>query len=243
MTGDRVIRDLADPEYVHGQYASEAGLAARKSIYANAITGTDARLIVFDAVAEARPTSVLEVGCGEGELAERLVGELGVSVVAIDQSPRMVEVARSRGLDARIGDVQALTFEAACFDVVVAAWMLYHVPDLARALGEIARVLRPGGRLVAVTNYTDHLHEMFRLVGLERWDFPFGGENGDALLRHLFAHVDRRDADGTVTFPDADAVRRYFASSERLSPWIDRIPELPEPLVARRRPVVFVAEK
>jgi SAM-dependent methyltransferase len=241
MTSDRVVRGLADPAHVRAQYATEACLAARKSIYTHA-AGVDARQVAFDAVAEVGPSDVLEVGCGEGELAERLLGELGVTLVAIDQSPRMVELARSRGVDARLGDVQELPFTDGAFDVVLAAWMLYHVPSLDRALREIARVLRPGGRLVAVTNYADHLLEMLELVGIERWDLPFGGENGEELLRSVFPRVQRRDAEGTITFPDADSIRRYLGSSERLADRVDRVLDLTEPLVARRRPVVFVAD-
>jgi len=154
----------------------------------------------------------------------------------------MVALARARGIDASPGDVQDLPFPDRSFDVVVAAWMLYHVPALDRGLAEIVRVLRPGGRLVAVTNYSDHLYEMFQLVGLERWELPFSGENGSDLLRPYFARVERLDAEGTVTLRDADAVRRYLGSSERLSQFVDRVPELTEPLVVRRRPVVFVAE-
>jgi ubiquinone/menaquinone biosynthesis C-methylase UbiE len=151
---------FADAAHVRAQYATEDGLAARKSIYSEA-SGVDARHVLFEAVAEARPARVLEVGCGEGELAERLIRELGVALVALDQSARMVELARRRGVDARVGDAQDLPFEDASFDVVVAAWMLYHVADLQQCLEELARVLRPGGRLVAVTNYSDHLTEMF----------------------------------------------------------------------------------
>jgi SAM-dependent methyltransferase len=241
VTTDRVVRGTADPAYVSRQYASEAGLAARKSIYEE-VGGLDAREVAFQAIAEGSPERVLEVGCGEGELAERIGRELGAHVVAVDQSERMVALARARGIDASPGDVQDLPFPDRSFDVVVAAWMLYHVPALDRGLAEIVRVLRPGGRLVAVTNYSDHLYEMFQLVGLERWELPFSGENGSDLLRPYFARVERLDAEGTVTLRDADAVRRYLGSSERLSQFVDRVPELTEPLVVRRRPVVFVAE-
>lgn len=78
----------------------------------------------------AAPASVLEVGCGWGELAARIIRETGAAVTAIDPSPRMVELARQRGVDARVGDVQELPFENGSFAAVVAAWMLYHVPDL-----------------------------------------------------------------------------------------------------------------
>lgn len=233
---------LDDPAHVREQYASEAGLAARKAVYTE-VTGPDARELLFDAVAEVSPSRVLEVGCGEGELAERLMNDLGVDVVALDQSPRMVELTMARGVDARFGDIQELPFADESFDVAVAAWMLYHVPALDLALNELARVLIPGGRLVAVTNCADHLFEMFELAGAGRWELPFGGENAEPLLSRYFARVERREADGTVTFRDADAIRSYLRSSERLAPFAGQVPELTEPLVARRRPVVFVAEK
>jgi SAM-dependent methyltransferase len=233
---------LDDPAHVRAQCATENGLAARKSIYQGA-AGIDPRQVVFDAVTEVEPRRVLEAGCGEGELAARLVAELGVDLVAIDQSARMVDLARAKGIEAHVGDVQELEFDDASFDVVVAAWVLFHVPALDLALGELARVLRPGGRLVAATNQADHLAEMYELIGVDRAPLPFGAENGGEHLRRHFARVERRDADGTVTFATADTIRRYLGSSERLAPYASRVPELSEPLGARRRPVVFVADK
>lgn len=233
---------LNDPAYVREQYESETGLAARKAVYTE-VTGPDAREIVFTAVAEVAPETVLEVGCGEGELSERMQGELGAEVVAVDQSERMVELTRARGVDARVGDVQQLSFPDASFDVVVAAWMLYHVPSLDLALRELARVLKVGGRIVAATNAADHLVEMMELAGIERLVLPFGAENGEELLACHFQRVERRSADGTVTFRDAEQIRSYLRSSARLWHGADHVPELTEPLIARRRPVVFVAEK
>jgi SAM-dependent methyltransferase len=233
---------LDDPAYVERQYETEERLRARKAIYDGA-AGVDARDVAFDAVSEADPRAVLEVGCGEGELAERIQSELGVELVALDQSARMVELCRERGLDARVGDVQELPFEDGSFDVGVAAWMLFHVPDLDQAIGELARVLRPGGRLVAVTNYRDHLIELFDLAGAERFELPFGAEKGADWLGRHFGMVERRDAEGTVTLSDADRLRSYLRSSDRLAVHAESVPELDAPLVARRRQAVFVATK
>lgn len=237
-----VVRELNDPEHVVRQYESEAGLAARKAVYRE-VTGPDARQIAVDEVLRGAPDRVLEVGCGEGELAERLASVVS-EVVAIDQSPRMVELTRKRGVDARVADVQELPFPDASFDAVLAAWMLYHVPDLDRGLSEIRRVLRPGGRLVATTNSADHLGELLALGGITRWDLPFAAENAAESLERHFANVERRDAYGTVTFRDIELVESYFASSERLAGALDRLPQaLAAPLVARRLPVVFVATR
>ena len=108
---------FSDPRYVRAQYATEDGLLARKSIYYES-SGPDARDVVFSAIAETDPDDVLEVGCGEGELAERIARELSAKIVAVDQSERMVALARERGVDAEIGDAQELPFDDASFDVV-----------------------------------------------------------------------------------------------------------------------------
>jgi SAM-dependent methyltransferase len=229
-----------DPADVSAQYATEANLEARRSIYANA-EGPDAREVTFEAAAEIAPARVLEVGGGPGELAARIADELDAAVVMIDLSPRMVELARRRGVDARVGDVQALPFDDGEFDCVVAAWMLFHVPDLGCGLAEIARVLRPGGRLVATTNGEAHLRELRQIAGRAAWARVFTRENGAEILGRHFARVERRDADGWITIEDAETVRAWVASLDG-----DASVELPPfelPLRARQASSVFVAEK
>ena len=166
-------------------------------------TGPNAISMSREAVAEVAPLRVLEVGCGRGETAEWIAREPGAEVIALDQSERMVELTRARGIDARLGDVQELPFEDESFDCVVAAWMLYHVPDLDRGLAELARVLRPAGRLVAVTNSQ---RQMPGALGADRCRArgkTFSAENGEERLRRHFAAVERRDADGYAIFePD-----------------------------------------
>ena len=234
---------LHDADAVRIEYSTEAGLVARRAAYEHA-TGPNAPAMVFDAIAEAGPRSYLEVGCGPGDLAARVAAELGADVVAVDLSPRMVELARGRGVDARVGDVQALPFEDGSFDCAVAAWMLYHVPDVPSALAELARVLRPGGRLVAVTNRLGHLRELRELLGLPpRLETTFSGDNGEALLRRHFAHVDVRDAGGAVTFPDREAVLEYVRASRALFEGRDDVPDFDGPLIVTRSPVLFVATR
>ena len=234
---------LDDPDVVRREYATEEGLRARASVY-EGVSGPDAREAAFEAVREAAPRDVLEVGCGWGESAARIASELGARVVAVDLSPRMVELARARGLDARLGDVRRLELADASFDVAVANWMLYHVPDLDAALAELARVLRPGGRLVAATNGIDHLGELWALVRRDRRAEPvrFLAETAEEPLRRHFATVRRQDVVGAVTFRDRDAVRGYVASSVAHKHLAERVPELDGPLVATRRNTIFVAE-
>jgi SAM-dependent methyltransferase len=142
---------LDNPLLVQWEYASEERLAQRNAVYHRLLDGANPENVVFDAVVESAPQRFLDAGCGMGELAERVKRELGAEVCAIDFSPRMVELTRARGIDAQVADIQALPFEDASFDCVGAGWVLYHVPELDQAVRELARVLRPGGRLVAGT--------------------------------------------------------------------------------------------
>jgi SAM-dependent methyltransferase len=230
---------LNDPALVRSEYEDETRLAVRQAAHASA-EGPDALEIVFAAVAEVSPRRVLDVGCGQGEIALRIATELGADVAAVDQSRRMVELTRERGVDARLGDVQELDFPDEAFDCVVAAWMLFHVDDLDRGLREIARVLRPRGRLVAATNGRDHLRELYDLLGTTSPRSEFTGENGDrALLKH-FASVARREARGHLVFGSREAAQAYVDAGLSIS---GTLPPIEGPIRVSRTPVIFVAEK
>lgn len=231
---------IDDPAAVARQYATETNLEARRSLYEDA-EGPDPRELAFDAVAEARPRRILEVGGGPGELAARFGDELDAEVTMLDISARMVELARGRGVDARVGDVQELPFENGVFDCAVAAWMLFHVPDLDRGLSELARVLRPGGRLVAVTNAEHHLQELRSLAGTAAWERVFTRENGAELIERHFASVERRDADGWVTVADDATIRAFVDSLDAAEPV--RLPPYELPLRSRRATSIFVATR
>jgi SAM-dependent methyltransferase len=234
------VTRLDDPALVADEYADETRLRRRASAYTGAHTALDARVPAVAAVVEARPARVLEVGCGWGELAEWLARDTAAQVVAVDLSERMVELARARGVDAQVGDVQELPFADGSFDVAVAAWMLYHVPDLDRGLSELARVLRPGGALVAVTNSVGHLRELRDLLAYpDGQEELFNRENGEELLRRHFSQVERRDADGIVTVRDR---QKLVAYRDSMQVPVQPVPEqVPLPFVIHRRVSVFVA--
>jgi SAM-dependent methyltransferase len=235
-----VTQRLDDPELVRREYATDARLTARASSYRFA-DGPDPTEIVFEAIAEAAPRRFLEVGCGSGWLSERVLRELRCEVVAFDQSDYMVEAARARGVDARVGDVTSLPLPDGKFDCAVAAWMLYHVKDVDRALTELARVLRDGGRLVAVTNSRAHLGELADLLGVERAPYTFAAENGEELLRRHFARVERRDAFGWVVFPSRREAQEHV---DNMIIWGGlELPQFEGPLRVRKAPTVFIADK
>lgn len=100
------------------------------------------------------PGDVLDVASGDGVLAE-LLAPHARRYVCVDSSPRVVAAARERlsrhrHVEVLEGDMQALPLPAAGFDLVLLMHALTYAERPAQALAEAARVLRPGGRLVAV---------------------------------------------------------------------------------------------
>lgn len=95
---------------------------------------------------------VLDAGCGTGGLIRRLQARHPAwEWVGVDAEPLACQLARQRvapGTRIELGRLEALPFPAAEFDAVVTADVLYHLRDDEQALHELARVLRPGGRLV-----------------------------------------------------------------------------------------------
>lgn len=91
---------------------------------------------------------ILECGCGTGLILEK-IARFARSAKAIDLSPGMLHAARARGLDVREASVTAIPFADRTFDVCCSFKVLAHVPQVGRALAEMARVTRPGGVVIA----------------------------------------------------------------------------------------------
>ena len=119
-------------------------------------------------------TQVLEIGCGRGELAVYLAS-LGPSrLVAADFSPVAVEKAKAtaqgvgiKNIEFAVDDIESLSFNDGTFDTVVSCETVEHIPDPQLAVRELARVLKPGGRLFLTTpNYLSvtGLHRAFRVA-------------------------------------------------------------------------------
>jgi demethylmenaquinone methyltransferase/2-methoxy-6-polyprenyl-1,4-benzoquinol methylase len=90
--------------------------------------------------------SVLDVAAGTGSIT-RLLQDRGASVVSLDQSPQMLATAVARGATGVLATAETLPFADEQFDVVTFGYLLRYVEDVAGAMSELARVLRPGGRM------------------------------------------------------------------------------------------------
>lgn len=217
-------------------YATEEHLAVRMRTHElYSFPKIDYPRWVVDTITWRGDEWVLDVGAGPGTYRE-LVQERAPSglYVAGDLSWGMIRRVSETGTPALNLDVQQLPFASGVFDVVLANHMLYHVPDVARALGEMKRVLKPDGMLLAATNSASTMPELdtlarraCTLLGYPRQEFiphhqAFTLENGPAQVARFFRAVARYDLPSAFHFPSVEPVLEYINSLKAI-----RAPQLP----------------
>jgi SAM-dependent methyltransferase len=234
------MRDFRDPGLVSREYATMERLRMRRLDRTGWLSGDDDPwLLALAAIAEKHPARVLDAGCGTGDFAALIAAP---EVTCIDSSPAAVAATRARGLHALPADLQELPFADATFDVAVANWVLYHVPDRARAIQELARVLTPAGRFVGCYNAPGHLGELWSLLGAAPDEDGFGASNGPAELGRSFARVEVREATSEVLWERRDRLQAYLDAYRELRGPLTA-PNVAYPFAATRRNVVLVADR
>jgi trans-aconitate methyltransferase len=153
---------------------------------------------------------ILDLGCGDGALTEKLVA-MGCSVVGVDGSPEFVDAARARGLDVRIADGERLSFHEE-FDAVLSNAALHWMKRADDVIDGVWRALKPGGRFVA----------------------ELGGHGCVAkIVAALYAALARRGVDGDRVnpwyFPTVEDYRNRLEARGFQVTWIALIPR-PTPL-------------
>jgi len=154
----------------------------------------------------------LEVAVGTGLNLPFYASE--VTLTGVDLSPAMVALARKRAtalgrdVELREGDAEALPFADASFDTVVCVLSLCTIPDPAKALAEMARVLRPGGRLLLL----DHIGSDRRpVLALQRFLERFTARNGEYQTRRQLPLL------GPAGFTVTESERLKLGSVERVA--------------------------
>ena len=222
--GERCLSNMMTTRRdVQQQYATPANLNARSAIYKYGTPHVDWSRWVFDQLDLSAGQRVLEIGCGDGGLWRKNLDRIPKDVVILlgDLSIGMLTGARGRLGKFRFVQLEAehLPFRDGEFDVVVANHMLYHVEDRPRALTEVRRVLRSGGRFFAATNGERHVGQIKGLIGRFLGDetsvsrpLSFSLENGGEQLLQFFSSVEMRGQPGELRVPDADAIVNYVLS-------------------------------
>lgn len=136
--------------------------------------------------------AVGDLGCGTGRLSESLAPFVR-RLVAVDDSGPMLEAAQARlapydNVDLRSGRLEDLPLEAGELDVAVLALVLHHVPEPLKALAEVARVVKPGGRVLVVDMQSHEREEYRQEMGHVWLGFPaerLEGWLGEAGFEHV----------------------------------------------------------
>jgi ubiquinone/menaquinone biosynthesis C-methylase UbiE len=212
-------------------YADERHLAARQSIYQWQQPRYDLPRIVVEQLTGISGT-VLDVGCGNGKFVTRLHHDRPeLRIIGMDISAGILAVVPRPVV---VADAQALPFADASVDAVLAMHMLYHVPDIPAAISELARILKPGGLVIASTNSDGDKRELDELWSqaaadvLGQEDGPsrvslsarFSLEQAPDLLRSGFDEIQVIELPGTIELNDPAPVIAHLASYEA---WADQL--------------------
>lgn len=173
------------------------------------------------AAADVRPGQLaIDVGAGTGYMTEGLV-ERGVRVIAVEQSEAMIEQMRIKfganaPVDYRRGDAAKIPLGGAAADHVFANMYLHHAESPPEAIREMARLLRPGGRLI-VTDLDEHHFEFLRTEHHDRW---MGFNRSD--VARWFADAGLRDVRVESVGESCCADASDAAPAARVDVWIAR---------------------
>ncbi|KUL96965.1 methyltransferase [Bosea sp. WAO] len=187
------------------QYGDSRKLAARARLHTQYMVAEQAW---FPWVGERLPLAtgqrVLDIGCGPGWFWAAVAESLprGLDLTLVDFSPGIVAEAQERCragpfavLRAEQADAIALPFADGSFDTVVAMHMLYHLPDPARGIAEMHRVLKPDGHLAVTTNGIGNMRDFYQLattLGSAPADpsaLAFGYDTAERLMSARFGDV------------------------------------------------------
>jgi ubiquinone/menaquinone biosynthesis C-methylase UbiE len=202
---------ITDKERILEQYQTSNNLSARIALHERFSTRKGAfHAWLFDHLKVPEQGRVLELGTGSAKLWQVNCDRIpqGWTITLSDLSEGMLADAKKNIADSsntflfQQVDAQAIPFEDSSFDIVMANYMLYHVPDVDKALSEVRRVLKPDGRFYAGTGGLDHMKELddfmeahmsAKLPGVfERMDSVTGHfalENGAKKIGRHFASV------------------------------------------------------
>jgi len=202
-----MLNNMSKAEKVKRQYSNDKNLSARMNLHAKHSSNKQGFFAwLWEQYEFSENCRILELGCGNGAQWENKVLPDGCNVILSDFSDGMVNIVKEKygeykSFSFRQIDIQDIKMPDATFDIIIANHMLYHVPDLNKALSEVKRVLKTGGKFYSSTigngGMLLFLQEAFKRFKPDTTaymqQFSFNLQNGLEILNGYFSDAKRLD--------------------------------------------------
>jgi ubiquinone/menaquinone biosynthesis C-methylase UbiE len=219
------MRTINNQKTVKEQYANASNLNTRISIHQKYSTNKMGfGNWIFSNYKITEGMKVLELGCGTGDMwkgHEDLMSKCS-KIILSDFSEGMLENAKTNigsnaNVEYQIIDIQNIPYDAESFDIVIANMMLYHVPDMARGLSEVRRVLKKHGAFYCATfgehGIMEFLSHTLNAYGVEDTvNKNFTLQNGKEILEPFFSDVQRLNYEDSLAVTEIDDLIGYIYS-------------------------------
>ncbi len=219
-------KKMRESEYVEKQYENVLALNERKNLHEKySVNKKGFTSWLYEQYNFPTECSILELGSGKGDLWKNHISDIvpEFKLVLSDFSDGMVEYLRNEYAKSPVNikkiDIQDIPYDNDTFDIIIANSMLYHVPNIDKALCEVYRVLKKGGKFYTATfgenGLTKFIFDTLKelhLVTENKTNVSFTLQNGDEQLRRYFANVQRKEYYDKLEISESNDLVEYIYS-------------------------------
>lgn len=227
-----------ESEGVKEQYSDDKNLSIRIRLHAKHSTNKQGFAPwLFEQYEFSENFGILELGCGNGSQWEGRIGNLpnGCHLTLSDLSAGMVDIVREKyskykNVSYEQIDIQNIDYPDETFDVIIANHMLYHIPNLSKALSEVKRVLKPGRKFYCTTNGNGGMRPFLQnalkhlnpdiSAFTQEWSFSL--QNGIAVLSEYFSDVKRLDYEDSLSITETQDLVDWIKSTISISSYSEK---------------------
>lgn len=224
------MAEMNDKEIIVKQYKDDSKFKKRQEFHDKYSTNKYGfRNWMFDRYEIVSGNKILELGCGNGLMWDKKYSELpkDIKLILSDFSEGMCNIVKGkhiehRNVEIRQIDIQNIPYEDNTFDIVIANHMLYHVPDVDKAIEEVYRVLKKEGTFYASTlgvdGFQKYLNEKIKefnsnmdYFNIEKWSFTL--KNGAKVLGKKFNDIKKYEYEDSIEIPDENELVEWIFTS------------------------------
>lgn len=229
IDGGKAMSVMNNIENIKEQYKDDNNLSMRSRLHLKHSTNKQGLAPwLFSIYNFAKGYRILELGCGNGGQWQNRIDQLPENCILVlsDYSEGMVKAVWDKYSDytnllAQKIDIQSIPFPDNTFDMVIANHMLYHVPDIPKALSEVNRILKSGGKFYAATNgnggMRSYLHNAFKqinpMINAFTENFSFNLQNGKDILSQYFEQIQRYDYEDALSITETQDLIDWIRST------------------------------